>query len=71
MRPPERMEELASQGVRCMLTGGVAALVGSEDWLESEGWAVQGITESPITGPEGNIEFLISAIHGETAVDVA
>jgi 23S rRNA (cytidine1920-2'-O)/16S rRNA (cytidine1409-2'-O)-methyltransferase len=31
------------------------------DWLESEGWAVQGITQSPITGPEGNIEFLISA----------
>jgi len=40
-------------------------------WLESEGWAVQGITESPITGPEGNIEFLISAIQGETRVDVA
>jgi len=31
------MEELASQGVRCMLMGGVAALVGSESWLESEG----------------------------------
>jgi 23S rRNA (cytidine1920-2'-O)/16S rRNA (cytidine1409-2'-O)-methyltransferase len=31
------------------------------DWLESEGWAVQGITRSPITGPEGNVEFLISA----------
>lgn len=30
-------------------------------WLEGEGWAVQGITTSPITGPEGNIEFLISA----------
>jgi 23S rRNA (cytidine1920-2'-O)/16S rRNA (cytidine1409-2'-O)-methyltransferase len=30
-------------------------------WLESEGWTVQGITQSPITGPEGNVEFLISA----------
>jgi 23S rRNA (cytidine1920-2'-O)/16S rRNA (cytidine1409-2'-O)-methyltransferase len=30
-------------------------------WLEGEGWAVQGIIESPITGPEGNVEFLISA----------
>ncbi|WEK47462.1 MAG: TlyA family RNA methyltransferase [Candidatus Andeanibacterium colombiense] len=30
-------------------------------WLESAGWDVQGIVESPITGPEGNVEFLISA----------
>ena len=30
-------------------------------WVESEGWSVQGIVESPITGPEGNVEFLISA----------
>lgn len=30
-------------------------------WLESEGWLVQGIVPSPITGPEGNVEFLISA----------
>ena len=31
------------------------------DWLEGAGWTVQGVTESPITGPEGNVEFLISA----------
>jgi 23S rRNA (cytidine1920-2'-O)/16S rRNA (cytidine1409-2'-O)-methyltransferase len=30
-------------------------------WLEGEGWTVEGIVESPITGPEGNVEFLISA----------
>lgn len=30
-------------------------------WLESEGWIVQGISRSPITGPEGNVEFLIAA----------
>jgi 23S rRNA (cytidine1920-2'-O)/16S rRNA (cytidine1409-2'-O)-methyltransferase len=30
-------------------------------WFEQGGWRVQGIVESPITGPEGNIEFLISA----------
>ena len=30
-------------------------------WLEGGGWHVQGIVESPITGPEGNVEFLISA----------
>ena len=30
-------------------------------WFEGLDFAVQGIVESPITGPEGNIEFLISA----------
>ena len=34
------------------------------DWLERAGWAVQGVVESPITGPEGNVEFLISAARG-------
>lgn len=31
------------------------------EWLEGEDWGIQGIVESPITGPEGNVEFLISA----------
>lgn len=32
------------------------------DWVESlPGWTVLGIAESPITGPEGNVEFLIAA----------
>ena len=31
------------------------------DWLESERWQVHGIVRSPITGPEGNVEFLIHA----------
>lgn len=33
------------------------------DWLEGLGWQVQGIVESPIKGPEGNVEFLISALR--------
>jgi 23S rRNA (cytidine1920-2'-O)/16S rRNA (cytidine1409-2'-O)-methyltransferase len=33
-------------------------------WLEADGWDVQGIVESPITGPGGNVEFLISAQRG-------
>lgn len=33
-------------------------------WVEGLGFAVQGIVESPITGPEGNVEFLISAWRG-------
>ncbi|MFK4792038.1 TlyA family RNA methyltransferase [Sphingobium sp. ZW T5_29] len=28
-------------------------------WLTAQGWTVTGITPSPITGPQGNIEFLI------------
>jgi 23S rRNA (cytidine1920-2'-O)/16S rRNA (cytidine1409-2'-O)-methyltransferase len=32
-------------------------------WLEGEGWQVDGIVESPITGPEGNVEFLIAALR--------
>ena len=30
------------------------------EWLESRGWRVEGVTRSPITGPEGNVEFLIA-----------
>ena len=30
-------------------------------WLEGLGWDIQGIATSPITGPQGNVEFLISA----------
>jgi 23S rRNA (cytidine1920-2'-O)/16S rRNA (cytidine1409-2'-O)-methyltransferase len=33
-------------------------------WLEADGWSVQGIVQSPITGPQGNVEFLISATRG-------
>lgn len=33
-------------------------------WVESKGWRVMGITPSPITGPEGNVEFLLGAVKG-------
>lgn len=34
-----------------------------ENWItnDMEGWRVIGMTESPIKGPEGNVEFLIGA----------
>lgn len=32
-----------------------------KEWVEGQGWQVQGIVESPIKGPEGNVEFLLSA----------
>jgi len=41
--------------VHARVCGEVAA------WLEARGWQVEGVVESPITGPEGNIEFLIAA----------
>jgi 23S rRNA (cytidine1920-2'-O)/16S rRNA (cytidine1409-2'-O)-methyltransferase len=31
-------------------------------WLGSVGWRVEGVVPSPITGPEGNIEFLVTAM---------
>ena len=32
------------------------------EWVVSQGWQVLGLTESPITGPEGNVEFLLGAV---------
>ena len=34
----------------------------TETWLGEQSWRVLGITPSPITGPAGNVEFLIGAI---------
>lgn len=31
-------------------------------WVQSKGWRVLGVETSPITGPEGNVEFLLGAI---------
>jgi len=31
-------------------------------WVAEQGWRVVGVTASPITGPEGNVEFLLGAI---------
>jgi 23S rRNA (cytidine1920-2'-O)/16S rRNA (cytidine1409-2'-O)-methyltransferase len=32
------------------------------EWVASQGWSVLGVIESPITGPEGNVEFLLGAV---------
>jgi 23S rRNA (cytidine1920-2'-O)/16S rRNA (cytidine1409-2'-O)-methyltransferase len=32
-----------------------------QEWLQSQGWSVQGVEPSPILGPKGNREFLIAA----------
>ena len=31
-------------------------------WVVSKGWRVLGVTPSPITGPQGNVEFLLGAV---------
>jgi 23S rRNA (cytidine1920-2'-O)/16S rRNA (cytidine1409-2'-O)-methyltransferase len=41
--------------VHARVCGEVAA------WIDTRGWQVVGVTPSPITGPEGNIEFLLAA----------
>ena len=35
--------------------------------LEGAGFAVSGVSESPITGPEGNVEYLVRAVYGRKA----
>lgn len=36
----------------------------AESWLAAQpGWRVEGLTQSPITGPEGNIEFLLAGVR--------
>lgn len=34
-------------------------------WVASQGWTVQGVAQSPITGPEGNVEFLLAAVRNQ------
>ena len=36
-------------------------------WIVAQGWRVVTLVESPITGPEGNIEFLIAAMRDSTS----
>ena len=38
-----------------------AAVASVSAWLQGQGWAVQAMTESPITGADGNVEFLLWA----------
>ena len=41
-----------------------------ESWLAAEpGWSVLGVAESPITGPEGNREFLIGGRRDSAGLD--
>lgn len=35
-----------------------------QEWVATQGWTVAGLTQSPITGPQGNVEFLLHARLG-------
>jgi 23S rRNA (cytidine1920-2'-O)/16S rRNA (cytidine1409-2'-O)-methyltransferase len=35
-------------------------------WSALPGWRVLGVTKSPITGPEGNVEFLVGAVRQDS-----
>ncbi|HEU4961105.1 MAG TPA: TlyA family RNA methyltransferase [Sphingomonas sp.] len=39
-------------------------------WFVAQGWRVLGMTQSPITGPEGNIEFLLAAERGGSSAPI-
>jgi 23S rRNA (cytidine1920-2'-O)/16S rRNA (cytidine1409-2'-O)-methyltransferase len=41
-----------------------AALASVSNWLDGEGWAVRATAESPITGGDGNVEYLLWARRG-------
>jgi 23S rRNA (cytidine1920-2'-O)/16S rRNA (cytidine1409-2'-O)-methyltransferase len=43
------------------------ALVEITDWVKGQGWHILGSMESPITGGDGNKEFLLAAGRGDCA----
>ena len=60
-REPERRVELGFDvGYDCAAEEVRAA-------LEAAGFRTTGVVESPITGPEGNVEYLVRAVYGESA----
>ena len=57
-------EEIGKNGV--VRDAAVHARVCDEaaGWIAGRGWSVAGVEQSPITGPEGNVEFLLAARRG-------
>lgn len=56
-----RREEIGKGGVVRDAAVHARVVAEARTWVESRGWAVLGIVSSPITGPEGNVEFLLGA----------
>jgi 23S rRNA (cytidine1920-2'-O)/16S rRNA (cytidine1409-2'-O)-methyltransferase len=55
-------EEVGKGGVVRDLQVHERVCTAATGWVESQGWTVLGVTPSPITGPEGNVEFLLGAV---------
>jgi len=55
-------EEVGKGGVVCDPAVRERVCAAAASWVESQGWSVVGVTQSPITGPEGNVEFLLGAV---------
>lgn len=56
-----RREEVGKGGVVRDEAVHLGVCTAAKGWVETRGWSVLGIAESPITGPEGNREFLLGA----------
>ena len=56
-----RRQEIGKGGVVRDAAVHARVVAEAKTWVEAEGWTVVGITPSPITGPEGNVEFLLAA----------
>ena len=61
---PQFELDKAALGKNGVVTEGDLRLVACDDvsrWWQRQGWQVDDIIESPITGPQGNVEYLIGA----------
>ena len=56
-----RRQEIGKGGVVRDAAVHARVVAEAKTWVEAKGWTVLGITPSPITGPEGNVEFLLGA----------
>ena len=59
-----RREEVGKNGVVRDPAVHDRVCVEVRDWVAEQGWTVAGLTPSPITGPQGNVEFLLHARLG-------
>ena len=56
-----RRQEIGKGGVVRDAAVHARVVAEAKTWVEAQGWKVLGVTPSPITGPEGNVEFLLGA----------
>ena len=54
-------EEVGKSGVVRDAAVHARVVAEAKTWVEAQGWTVVAVTPSPITGPEGNVEFLLGA----------